>query len=159
MFTFNYSYDYSQTWVNDHLRITTTCLQQPQFWGPNFNFHNIKLPLNNDHLSTTATNFGSQGWSLNTSLTVYTITIDGTSKKWCTSTRNHCIASPFKSGLFTEQLNVAAHHDRSYKLSWVATVVFSVRLLHAVAFSKKSPWFESIKVITLKTQLHAVNAH
>jgi len=33
-----------------------------------------------------------------------------------------------------------------------------VRLLHAVAFSKKLPWFEQIKVITLKTQLHAVNA-
>jgi len=62
---------YSQTWVNDHLRIATTCLQRPQFWGPNFNFHNIKLPLNNDHLSTMATNFGSQGWSLSTSLTVY----------------------------------------------------------------------------------------
>jgi len=34
-------------------------------------FHNIKLPLNNDHLSTTATNFGSRGWSLYTSLTVF----------------------------------------------------------------------------------------
>jgi len=61
---------YSQTWVNDHLRITTTCLKRLQFWGPNFNFHNTKLPLNNDHLSTTATNFGSQGWLLYTSLTV-----------------------------------------------------------------------------------------
>jgi len=38
--------------------------------GPNFNFHNIKLPMNNAQLSTTATNFGSQGWSLYTSLTV-----------------------------------------------------------------------------------------
>jgi len=62
---------YSQTWVNDHLWITTTCLQQPLFWGPNFNFHNVKLPLSNDHLSTTATNFGSRGWSLYTSLTVF----------------------------------------------------------------------------------------
>jgi len=33
-----------------------------------------------------------------------------------------------------------------------------VRLLHAVAFSKKLPWFEPIKVFTLKTQLHEVNA-
>jgi len=66
---------YSQTWVNDHLRIATTCLQRPQFWGPNFNFHNTKQPLNNDHLSTTATNFGSQGWSLYTSLTVFAIKI------------------------------------------------------------------------------------
>ncbi len=31
---------------------------------------NINLPLNNDHLSTTATNFGSRGWSLYTGLTV-----------------------------------------------------------------------------------------
>jgi hypothetical protein len=61
---------YSQTLVNDHLRITTTCLQRPPFRGPNFNFYNTKLPLNNDHLSTTATNFGSLGGSLYTSLTV-----------------------------------------------------------------------------------------
>ena len=27
------------------------------------------------------------------------------------------------------------------------------------AFSKKLPWFEPTKVITLKTQQHAVNAH
>ena len=25
---------YSQTWANDHRRITTICLQQPPFWGP-----------------------------------------------------------------------------------------------------------------------------
>ncbi len=61
---------YSQTWVNDHLRMTNTCLQWPLFWGPDFNFHNIKLLLNNNNLSTTATNFGSRGWSLYTSLTV-----------------------------------------------------------------------------------------
>jgi len=24
---------YSQTWANDHLRIATTCLQRPLFWG------------------------------------------------------------------------------------------------------------------------------
>ncbi len=61
---------YSQTWVNEHRRITTTCLQRPPFWGPIFNFYNIKLPLNNDHLSTMATNLGSRGWSLYTCLTV-----------------------------------------------------------------------------------------
>jgi len=33
-----------------------------------------------------------------------------------------------------------------------------MRLLHAVAFSKKLPWFEPTKVISLKTQPHAVNA-
>ncbi len=43
-------------------------------------------------------------------------------------------------------------------LSCVATRVFSVRLLHAVAFSKKLRWLAQTKVITLKTQPHAVNA-
>ncbi len=51
-------YIYSQIWANDHLFLTTTIL-----W-----FHleilQHKWPLNNDHLSTTATIFGSQGWSL-----------------------------------------------------------------------------------------------
>jgi len=46
---------FSQTSVNDHLRITTTCLGRPLFWGPNFNFYNIRLALNNDHLPTTTT--------------------------------------------------------------------------------------------------------
>jgi len=32
-----------------------------------------------------------------------------------------------------------------------------VRLLHAVAFSKKLRWFEPTKVNTLKTQTYAVN--
>ncbi len=32
---------YSQTWANDHLRIVTTCLQRPLFWGPNYIFYNI----------------------------------------------------------------------------------------------------------------------
>ena len=63
-------YVYSQTWANDQLRIATTCLQQPLFWGPIFNFQNIKVPLNNNHLSTAATTFGSRGWWLYTDLTV-----------------------------------------------------------------------------------------
>jgi len=33
-----------------------------------------------------------------------------------------------------------------------------MRLLRAVAFSKKLRWLTQTKVITLKTQLHAVNA-
>ena len=37
-------------------------------FGPHF-FYNIKLLLNNDHLSITATNLEFQGWSLNTGLT------------------------------------------------------------------------------------------
>jgi len=43
-------------------------------------------------------------------------------------------------------------------LSCVATVVLRMRLLHAVAFSKKLSWFEPTNVITLKTLSHAVNA-
>ena len=62
---------YSQTWANDHLRIATTCQQRPLFWGPIFNYYNIMLPLNHDQLSTTATFWGSRGWSLYTGLTVY----------------------------------------------------------------------------------------
>jgi len=42
--------------------------------------------------------------------------------------------------------------------SCVATSVLRMHLLHAVAFSKKLRWLAQIKVITLKTQLHAVNA-
>jgi len=57
----------SQTW---HLRIATTCLQRPPFWSPIFSFYNMNLPLNNDHLSTTATNFRSLRLSLYTSLTL-----------------------------------------------------------------------------------------
>ena len=61
----------SQTWANDDLRITTTCQQWPPFWGPVFTFYNIIVPLNkSDHLSTTATNLGSWGWSLYTGLFV-----------------------------------------------------------------------------------------
>jgi len=33
-----------------------------------------------------------------------------------------------------------------------------MRLLHVVAFSKKLPWYEPTKVISLKTQPHAENA-
>jgi len=39
-----------------------------------------------------------------------------------------------------------------------ATSVLRMRLLHVVAFSKKLRWLAQTKVITLKTQLHAVNA-
>ncbi len=38
----------------------------------------------------------------------------------------------------------------SLKLSWVATVVFNVRLLHAFVLSKKLPWLAQTNVITLK---------
>ncbi len=43
-------------------------------------------------------------------------------------------------------------------LSCVATSGLRMSLLHAVAFSKKLPCFESTNVISLKTQPHAVNA-
>ena len=47
--------EYSETGANDHLRIATTCLQRPPFWRPIVNFYNMKLPLNKDLLSRTAT--------------------------------------------------------------------------------------------------------
>ncbi len=47
---------------------------------------------------------------------------------------------------------------RAWNLSWVATVVFIVRLLHAFGFSKKLPWLTQASVIDLKTQTHAINA-
>ncbi len=43
-------------------------------------------------------------------------------------------------------------------LSCVATSVLRMRLLHAVAFSKKLPWLSHTKVISSKTKTHAVNA-
>ncbi len=54
----------------DHHRIATTCLQLPLFWIPNLGLYNIKLPLNNDQQTTTATNSGFRRWSLYTCLTV-----------------------------------------------------------------------------------------
>jgi len=43
-------------------------------------------------------------------------------------------------------------------LSWVAKVVFNMRLLHVFALSKWLPWLARASAITLKTQQHAVNA-
>ncbi len=42
-------------------------------------------------------------------------------------------------------------------LSCVATSVLRMRLMQVVAFSKKLRWLAQTKVLTLKTQLHAVN--
>ncbi len=56
---------YIQTWANDHLSITTGILRSHS----KLILH--KWPLNNDHLSTSATIFGSQWWPLYTGLTVY----------------------------------------------------------------------------------------
>ncbi len=65
---------YSLTRANDHLRITTTCLQRP-LYSIHSKFSRHKLLLNNDYLSTTTTNLGSQGWSLYIGLTVVTISM------------------------------------------------------------------------------------
>ena len=43
-------------------------------------------------------------------------------------------------------------------LRLVATLVFNMRLLHAIAFSKKLLWLAQTNVISFKTQTHAVNA-
>jgi len=48
--------------------------------------------------------------------------------------------------------------DLDWTLSYVATSVLRMSLLHVVAFSKKLLWLAQTKVISLKTQLHAVNA-
>ncbi len=56
-------WEYSPTWVNSHLP-TATYLQMP-----GLGLYNINLPVNNDHLSSTATNLGSRWWSY-TGLTV-----------------------------------------------------------------------------------------
>ena len=49
------AFKYSQTWVNNHLRIAAPYKQRPPYRGSIFNIYNIMQPLNNDHLSTTAT--------------------------------------------------------------------------------------------------------
>ncbi len=48
---------YSQTWANDHLRITTTCLQRPLFWGPVFHVYSEKVLW-----ATTTCQLQSQLW-------------------------------------------------------------------------------------------------
>jgi len=48
--------------------------------------------------------------------------------------------------------------NRDWILSRVATSVLCMRLLHVAAFSKKLRWLAQTKIISLKTQLHAVNA-
>ncbi len=63
---------YSQTWANDHLRIATTCLSiTTTILWLHLELLLLKWPLNNEHLSKTATILGSRGWSLFTGLTVF----------------------------------------------------------------------------------------
>ncbi len=52
----------------DNSNLTTPCLLKPRFWGRIFYFGNLKVVVNNDHLSATTTNLGFRGWSLYTSL-------------------------------------------------------------------------------------------
>jgi len=47
---FSVNRKHSQTLVNKQIQITTTCLQRPHFWGPIFNFYNIKFTRDSDHL-------------------------------------------------------------------------------------------------------------
>jgi len=55
---------------------------------------------------------------------------------------------------YTNESNVNRFDD----LNCVAMSVLRMRLLHVVGFSKKLRWLAQTKLITLKTQLHAVNA-
>ena len=63
----------------------------------------------------------------------------------------------FKTFLFWYTLY---HNVVSLKLSCDMrfNLRFNLRLLHAIAFSRKLRWFEPTKVISLKMQQHAVNA-
>ena len=56
-----FAMEYSQTWVNDDLRIVTTCRQRPPFWGPICNFYIINALWT---MSIMATILGSYGRSL-----------------------------------------------------------------------------------------------
>ncbi len=51
--------------------LTTTSEERPPFCAHIWELLLHKWPLNNDHLSTTATIFGSRGWLLYTGLTVF----------------------------------------------------------------------------------------
>ena len=51
--------------------LTITCIERPPISGPIHYFYSIKVLLNNDHLATTATIFGSQGWSFCTQVWLY----------------------------------------------------------------------------------------
>ncbi len=64
------NYSYSQTWVNDHLLLTTATI-----WRYHIRLLLHKWPLNNDHLSATVTILGSQQWSLYTGLTITSLNI------------------------------------------------------------------------------------
>ena len=57
IFYLTLNHQYRQTWVNDHLRIATTCLQRPPFWGLILNFHSI-----NDPRTTTTCPYWPQFW-------------------------------------------------------------------------------------------------
>jgi len=76
----------------------------------------------------------------------------------------HWLAQTSGITLKTQQHAVNVENDcrnsalRTHYLSCVATVVLRMRLLHFVACSKQLCWLAQTKVITLKTQLHAVNA-
>jgi len=78
---------------------------------------------------------------------------DSTNLNWIYNTRRFLNRS-----LLHRQIRNLKWWYSFIKLSCVVTVVLSVRLLHAVAFSKKLPWFELTYVISLKMQSHAVNA-
>ncbi len=58
------TYKYSQQWFNDHFQIATTISKS------HLEHLSHKRPLCKNYLSTTATIFWSQGWSLFTGLTV-----------------------------------------------------------------------------------------
>ena len=134
---------YSQTWVNDHLWTTTTCLQRPPFWGPIFTFYNIKLPLNNDHLSITATNLGSRGWSLYTGLTVHRKTMkchQATNNKQKTSKNSQFRYSRVNMSMKHNSLKIKGKLSLRKKLFFI---VLKLNLWHSFFFFSDSlPFFK-----------------
>ena len=108
---------YTQTWVNDLLWAATTCLHRPLLCGPMFNFYNLQLPLNNDHLSTTATNVGSRGLLLNTGLTVLSIVLKIT-YYWNSSSLTSCgLSTPCSSTLPSSWSSTRRSWSRP-RMSW-----------------------------------------
>ncbi len=65
---------------------------------------------------------------------------------------------PMFGNILTISIKNILGKTNRHPLSCVATSVLRMRLLHMVAFSMKLRWLAQTKVITLKTQLHAVNA-
>ncbi len=114
---------------------------------------NFSLNLNEKHLS-------------HCSFLLYLLEPARATQSWLSFDWFGSLPKPFSwliSGMLMTNLGIV-HRWRDVilnnknNLSCVATSVLRMRLLHAVAFSKKLRWLAQKMVITLKTLMHAVNA-